>query len=386
MPRWDWLEKASYNGRFVRNVIFKATVLFMVLNALYIAVEPLPWLSRVSFYNTVLPGRDRLPFSQNPEDAYSISVQRVEGMFAAHTINQAAHDDFNVIFIGDSSVWGWLLEPDETLTACLNARNLQTPSGQSIVAHNLGYPVLSAFKDLLLLDYAMERYKIDAVVWLTSLQSVFTFEQLRHPITDNNPDRTRALISDYELPLESDQITVEDDWRSQSIIGQRRELADLVRHQVYGVAWALTRIDHTNPLFYEARANNLLPNEDILSEAGVVLDGPLEEFITVAVLDAGIERAAEDGAPLLLVNQPIFRATGNASDIRYNAYYPRAAYDRYREIMQQQATAQNWRYLDQWESLPHEVFTDTPFHYTADGACQFAAQLAPHVRELATTR
>jgi hypothetical protein len=386
MARWDWLEKASYNWRFVRNVVLKAAVLFITLNVLYVALEPLPWLSRISFYNSVVPGRERLPFSQNPDDAYSVSVQRIEGMVAAHTINNADPDAYNVVFIGDSSVWGWLLEPDETLTACLNMDDLQTSDGRVIVAHNLGYPVLSAFKDFMLLDYALQRYDVDAVVWLTSLQSVFTFEQLRHPITDNNPDRARTLFHDYDLMLDADGIATDGSLVEQSIVGQRRELADLVRHQLYGVAWSLTQIDHTNPLFYEARAENLLANEDILSEAGVVIDGPLQDFIALDVLDAGIAHADDANADVLLVNQPIFRAEGNASDIRYNNYYPRALYDRYRELMQTRASEQGWTYADLWDALPNDVFTDSPFHYTADGACQFADILAPRIIELAATQ
>lgn len=383
MVRWDWLEKASYNWRFVRHVVLKAILLFIALNALYVALEPLPALSRLSFYNSLLPGRERLPFSQNPNDAYNVSVHRLEGMFAAHTINSAQDDDYNIVFVGDSSVWGWLLDPDQTLTACLNNAALQTASGQRIVAHNLGYPVLSTFKDFMILDYALAHYDVDAVVWLTSLQSVFTFEQLRHPITDNNPDRAHQLIDDNELVLNSDDIATDDTILAQSIIGQRRELADLVRHQLYGVAWALTGIDHTNPLFYEARAENLLNDENILSEAGVTIDGPLEDYISLDVLAAGIEHSQLQGAPVLVINQPIFRVDDMASAARYNNYYPRALYDRYRDLMYETATTQQWTYLDLWDALPTEVFTDTPFHYTADGACQFATLLAPQLMGLA---
>lgn len=382
--RWNWLTNYDYRPAFVRNVLVKTLLLFIAINAIYIALEPLPWLSRITFYNTIIPGRDRLPFSQNSDDTYSVSLQRIEGMFASHNINSTTDaNQFDVIFIGDSSVWGWLLEPDETLTACLNDGDYRTSDGRALQTHNLGYPVLSTFKDLMILDYALDNHDVDAVVWLTSLQSIFTFEQLRHPITDNNPEHTMELIEKYSLSLDNDTLDDDENLLDRSIIGQRRELADLLRHQTYGVAWTLTGIDHTNPLFYEARVENLQSNEAILGNSDIQPDSELEAFISPDVLAAGIQRSTDTGVPILIVNQPIFRADGIGSDIRYNDYYPRAIYDRYRTFMQTTADASNWRYLDRWDALPNEVFSDTPFHYTTDGACAFAAQLAPDVIALA---
>ena len=116
MAHWDWLTKPgkSYNWRFVRSVLLKTIVLLIALNLGYALLQPLPWLSRITFYNSVLPGRDRLPFARNPNDSYSISLQRLEGLFASHKLSHEpkAADEFRVLMLGDSAVWGWLLLPE----------------------------------------------------------------------------------------------------------------------------------------------------------------------------------------------------------------------------------------------------------------------------------
>lgn len=378
MPGWSWLTNYSYSWRFVRNVLLKALALFLVLNVLYVALDPLSWLSRITFYNVVIPGRERLPFSQNSDDAYSISVQRVEGMFASHVIQAPkADDEFRVLLLGDSSVWGWLLAPDETLSACLNAQDYRTPDGRRIVVYNLGYPVLSAFKDMLILEEGMT-HEPDAVVWIFTLQSLLDFEQLRHPITGNNPDRALDLIDTYDLDLDREQLGDEATILERSIVGERRELADLLRHQIYGLAWWLTGIDHTNPIFYEARADNLLAEEGLL--------GAHDEQAMILAWDVvrGVQTMTNQAdVPLLLINGPIYRATGQNSDIRYNSYYPRWAYDDYRAQLGTRAEQEGWQVWDAWEAVPNDQFTDTPFHYTPSATCDFATQLGPRLIELA---
>jgi hypothetical protein len=127
MSLWDWLIKPQrpYNRRFVVNVIVKAIMLFAVANLVYIVFDPLPFLSRITLYNNLLPGRDRLAYADNPTEAYNISLARLEGLFASHRISSdaKADDEFRVLVLGDSGVWGWLLNNNETLNACLNAQN-----------------------------------------------------------------------------------------------------------------------------------------------------------------------------------------------------------------------------------------------------------------------
>ena len=59
---------------FVLRVILKALGLFVILNVLYMLLDPLPLLARVSIYNSIVPGRERLPFGEAPDKAYNLSL------------------------------------------------------------------------------------------------------------------------------------------------------------------------------------------------------------------------------------------------------------------------------------------------------------------------
>ena len=95
------------------------------------------------------------------------------------------------------------------------------------------------------------------------------------------------------------------------------------------------------------------------------------------VLTAGISRAAE--VPVWLINEPMFISDGANSDIRYNAFYPRWAYDQYRQLLADQAAAAGWNYLDLWDAIPPDEFTDTPVHLTPAGTRLLAELVAGYV-------
>ncbi len=69
--------------------------------------------------------------------------------------------------------------------------------------YNLGYPVMSLSKDLLILSQAM-RYEPDLIIWLVTLESFPYDKQLFPPLIQNNPERMRRLITDYDLNLDAD--------------------------------------------------------------------------------------------------------------------------------------------------------------------------------------
>ena len=76
----------SIDLRFVRNVILKALALFLVANLLFGLSDPSPLLGRVSAYNHLFPGRQRLPYSDDPQHAYNLSLYNLEAMFASHEL------------------------------------------------------------------------------------------------------------------------------------------------------------------------------------------------------------------------------------------------------------------------------------------------------------
>jgi lysophospholipase L1-like esterase len=380
MAKWDWLEKAAagYTWGFVLRVIVKAALLFMLLNVLFVLLDPVPAIGRLSLYNVVVPGRERLPYGENPALSYNLSPFELSTMFATHEVTRPKSDDeFRVLLFGDSATWGWLQAPDETIAAHFNALDLRTDDDQRVVAYNLGYPVMSLTKDLILVDAAM-RYDPDLIVWAFTLESFPREKQVFPPLVQHNPARVRDLIARYDLNLDPDDPRfVESSLWDRTLVGQRRELANWFRLQAYGFAWAATGIDQHLPADYELRASDF--DADITWEGFTEPQALTGEELAFDVLAAGIERAG--AVPVLLVNEPMFISEGENSDLRYNFFYPRWAYDSYHEALLAIADHEGWHLLDLWDALPPEAFTDSPVHTTPTGAQIVAERLAQALQQ-----
>lgn len=364
---------------FLLRVVFKALILLVVCNLLFAITNPLPQLGRLTWHNWLIPGRERLPYGENAAQSYNLSLNSLDAMFATHQVNRAkAADEYRVLLMGDSSTWGFLLEPADTLAGQLNHARLMTPNGKRVVAYNLGYPTMSLTKDLLLLDYAM-RYEPDLVVWLFTLESFPRSEQLTAPLVYNNPATTRRLIERYNLNLDpASSAFVQIDFPTTTIIGQRRPLADWVRLQLYGVLWMTTGIDQYYPPTYQLRQADFDEN---VRWKGLAPQPLNDSLLALDVLAAGMARVGT--TPLLLVNEPMFISEGLNSDLRYNFFYPRWVYDAYRQLMQAEADAKGWVYADLWDIIGPAEFTDSPVHLTPDGVGVLYQQLAALILQIA---
>ena len=105
-----------------------------------------------------------------------------------------------------------------------------------------------------------------------------------------------------------------------------------------------------------------------------------EEQLALEILSAG--KTAAGQIPLILINEPILISQGTNSDLRYNFYYPRWAYDKYRSLLDQFSTAHDLDYLDYWDLVPSEEFTNTAIHTTPQGVKLLADELVPHIQSL----
>jgi len=338
----------------------KALALFVVFNLAFALTRPVPSLGRLSLYNSVFPGRQRLPWGENAARDYNFTLNNLDAMFASHEIARAKPaDEYRVVLIGDSSTWGFLLRPEDTLAAKLNARNLATADGRPMRFYNIGYPDFSLTKDALLLSRAM-RYQPDLVVWLVTLRS-FPIAAQSHALTQANSQEAQSIAPAVPITTST---------RSSNLESARRDLADLVRLQLYGVMWAATGIDQYIPATYEPLQRDF-DNDDSFFN----LKQPLsEDDLALDVLAAGKRIAGT--VPLLVVNEPIFVSDGRNSDIRYNFFYPRWAYDQYRVLMLRQAATQGWRYVDLWNAVPPGEFTNSAVHLSPTGSQVLADQLA----------
>lgn len=382
MAAWEWLTKpqTGYRWGFVGRVALKALLLFLALNLLFALTNPLPFLGGLSLYNGLFPGRERLPYGENPAQSYNLSLDNLDAMFASHVVaTPKAADEFRVLLLGDSSTWGYLLPPEDTLAAMLNAAGLSTDDGRRVVVYNLGYPIMSLTKDVILLDYAM-RYQPDLIVWLVTLESFPRDKQLFPPLLQHNPAVVRDLIARYDLALSPDDPRfVDPDFWGRTLVRQRRELNDLLRLQLYGVPWALTGIDQYLPETYTLRQADF--EEDVSWQDYTEPTALTTENLAFDALTAGMALAGD--VPVLLINEPMFISAGQNSDLRYNFFYPRWAYDAYHELLIAQAEAHGWHFVDLWDALSADEFTDSPVHYTPAGAELLAEQVAPPLLSLA---
>jgi hypothetical protein len=82
----------------------------------------------------------------------------------------------------------------------------------------------------------------------------------------------------------------------------------------------------------------------------------------------------------------MFTSTGENSDIRYNFYYPRWAYDDYRQLLSQKITTNGWNYLDLWDAIPRTEFTNTAVHLTPLGVKMLADKLAASILDIAGSK
>ena len=350
-------------------LLLKATLLFVLFNGAFIFITNIP-LGELSLYNSLFPGRERFPFGETRE-SYNLSLFDLDAMFASHVLSgrEKTPDEYRILLIGDSSVWGTLLTPAQTLAGQLNQSAIFA-CGKTVRAYNLGYPTISLTKDLMILDQA-QAYQPDMIIWLTTLEAFPNDKQLTSPIVANNTERVEALIANYQLPFDkNDPALANSSIWDQIFIRQRRAIADLFRLQLYGALWASTGIDQIYPENYERAQIDLEANDDFHGLTS------LENALAWDVLDTGMSVAPKT----ILVNEPILISDGQNSDIRYNFFYPRWAYDEYRQLLNEHAAARHWRYLDLWDLAPRTEFTNSAIHLTPAGERLLAEKLAEAIQ------
>ena len=180
-------------------------------------------------------------------------------------------------------------------------------------------------------------------------------------------------------------------------MGERRSLADLIRLQLYGVMWAATGIDQYYPESYDPPQENLTAEKsfhDLLPPSLSPTD------LSLDILSAGGEIA--NPVPVMYVNEPIYLSQGENSDIRYNFFlfrvhhlyhintvgsdffYPRWAYDQYRQLFIDLCAEQNWKCLDEWKLVPPGEFTNSAIHMTSLGTHMLATEIEKAILSVST--
>jgi len=348
----------------IKRIIIKTILVIFIINFGWIYLSKSP-IGDVSLYNLFFDGRYRLPFGENPKKSYNLSLYNLDAMFASHEINkkQADIEDIHVVLIGDSSIWGFLQKPDNTLSGLLNKRFLEDDG--NIVFHNLGYPSISILKDLMIIDRALE-YDPDLILWFITLEALPKEKQLEIPIIKNNPRIVNPIIEKYKL---SEIALIEEKLLDNTLWNQRRNISDLLNLQVYGILWDATGIDQEYPETYNPAQRDF--KEPIEQYYTAKPDDKLEDFLALEIIKNGVEK--NKGIDFILINEPILISEGVNNAVQYNYYYPRWAYDKYRFLMKELTRKNNIKYYDLWNLIPENEFTNSAIHFS-EGAEKILAE------------
>lgn len=353
-------------------LFIKTLIFFVVINLLFALWNP-P-VEQLSLYNRVFPGRTRFPYGLGER---TVTITDLDALFASHEISAPkGENEFRVVVLGDSSIWGDDLESYQTAVTYMNETPLLC-AGKETKFYNLGYPHLAAMKDILILKHAMD-FDPDAIIWSFTLRTVLP--KPPNPFLQANAARVLALEEEYTLPPYPNEELVYQPEKiyDKTLIGKRVYLAWLLKLQTLGGIWAAMGTD--TPTLYLAPgefAPSAPPDRNDL-DADISyreFDGPNNElvpYLWLEYLDAA--EAITGNVPILFVNQPMFIATGENSDLHYNEAYPRWAYDQYHDFIIVDAAAKNRNLLDLWNAIDANYFTGATFHLLPAGE-QIKAEL-----------
>ena len=350
-------------------IFAKGAGIFLIFEFAFYALHPnFQWLN---VYNSPALKRQRFPISTHAPEDDALDVDNLDAMFASHAVSEPkAPDEYRVLVLGDSAVWGIGLTPEQTLPGQMNTLGLKC-GNKNVRAYNLSFPQSSAAKDMMILDQAIN-YQPDEIVWLITWDTLMPKTRTDHPLISQNSAEFYKLAHRFDfLPknYQSPSLTSE-------ITDQNRTLFRVLRYQLYSLINIATGIDQIPG-----------PPEELPTQLG---SDPTFEGMqppTLNITDVSLDQVRDfyqiaGSVPVVLVNEPTMVLSGVPnSDIRYNYYYPRWVYDQYRRYVATAAAQNHWNYLDLWNVFPSSYYTDTPLHLTPQGETELAKLIAPTIVE-----
>jgi hypothetical protein len=351
-------------------VLVKSMLLFLTFEIALYSLIPDPGF--INVYSLLGLKRQRFPLSTTLEPVDEVlMVGNLDAMLGSHIVTQPkAPYEYRVLLFGDSAGWGLQLPSDQTLPSQLNSLSL-TCGNKKVITYNLSFPRPSATKDLMILD-KVKQYQPDMIIWLITWYTLIPTTRLDHWLITQNPDEFYKLAKRFNfLPKDYHPMSLLDE-----VFTQQRALFHITRYQLYPLIQFATGVDQipgppevmppglTNETVFEKLKPPTLPKS-------VVSLDQVQDFYDLA-----------GKTPVLLINEPMLILSGIPnSDVRYNSYYPRWAYDQYRQYLGEAAIQHGWNYLDLWNAIPPGYFTDSPLHLTPDGERNLAETLVPSIQK-----
>ncbi len=349
-------------------VLIKGFIAFLILE--YALVWMLPDLRPLNVYATLHMKRERFPLSTSSPIDDALDVGNLDVMFASHIVSEPkGPNEFRVLVLGDSAVWGLQLTPDQTLPGQLDALNL-TCGDKNVRVYNLSFPRSSATKDLMILDKALQ-FKPDLVLWLVTWYTLMPKTRVDHWLVTQNYAEFYKLGHRFDfLPRGYTAPTPVD-----TLVARNRELFRETRFELYSLIQLATGLDQIPgpPEVLPATLSRDTTFEGLkpptLNRSQVSVD-QVQHFYELA-----------GNVPVVLINEPILVLSGVPnSDVRYDSYYPRWVYDQYRQYLGEAAAQHGWNYLDLWNVFAPSYYSDTPLHLIPKGQGLLAEALAPSIQ------
>jgi hypothetical protein len=337
------------NRPFFLTMLCKTLILFVIFNVLYLAAQPLDNTS-LTLYNRLFPGRLRLAWRAG-EGSYLVSETLLPRLIADHVISRPkVADEYRVIVLGSSETWGYHILAHEAMPTLLDEMKLKAPDGRHVRVYNLAYVFADAFKDMLVLQTALDAETRPDLIVLPV--NIYTFAPLlgMHWLAEDNPELALELIERYGIesvprePLLERVNVAPYGWRH-GFIEQRSDIAAWLTNQMYGFAWAALGED--NPLT-GVRPLPFMSRQPIAASVN-----------RADVLDALVLLAQERGVPLVMVDMPA------------NYIYPES----YTTWLDERTVELGVPRLNCTNFFPSEAFDGT-VHFLADGHRLVAQQIA----------
>ena len=366
-------------------VVGKAVALFIFFDVLQAATHLDRRLESLSMYRHMVPPMARLDIMRD----YPTPVMwRLEPLLDAHAIGRPKPpDEFRIAVLGDSGSFD-LFSPARDAIPGQMTRLGAAIGGRKLHAYNLSYQTPNPLKDLVVLEHALRRSP-DAVVWFVTLYDLAAdapppFRPDVHLVLRVNRDDVRTLAARFSISTwETRELFGKPDrWWRRSILFQGDRYRDWALLVARGALDAVTPGDPSDT--WRARrpwiGSAALPEQPLFRDLGP--NDPPMPNARWKTLEAGKALADERRVPLLLVNDPIFRASGPRSDREYNSYYGRAIYDRYRAVLARYCAERGIALLDLWDFLAPREFGDTPQHYLPGANARIARAVTDRLEEM----
>jgi len=364
--------KQPINWTVLVRIVIKTGSLFVTLNILWAVVQPMQWLDKVSVYNRLVPGRLRFGYGVQT-DPKAVSAILLDEMFADHELSGSLSEnmatEYRIGIFGASGIWGYGLNTDQMISAYINKGNWTLPDGRRIRAFNLALPGQSIPKDLLIMQRAIH-YKLDAVYWFIDSISMLRPRQIiSSPIVSTNPADFYNLLNHYPIDLpDAEKPTRSPNFLDQTIIGQRAQIATWLQDQLFGITWLQSLQDFTpfvNVHIYQG-VTHFFSTGDVSWAGKSYNQSNFDKNIFMwDALEAGNQMAHDNHTELTIIVGPMWGASLTDANI---SYYPRWFLTDFLTWFNEEKQVYHWTTLDWRDAVPNSMFTDTAFHFTAEGS------------------